>query len=400
MRTAALDAQRMRLVATTDLGGRPDSLQIMLGRGHVFVTHPFSRGVTVLDVRNPRAPRPVAYVPAPDGTLTLHLQLVDDILLVSNEADTSARQSYLDRDAYFGSTLGADAAAGLSYRPGVSVYDVSTPAAPRAVGFLDVGGFGVHRLWWDGGRRALASVMGPGRDDFELGVLDMSDPAHPEPISEWRPSLPAPEGRTSLHHAILANGLAFGAWRALGLQIVDVTGEEPALVGSLEPGVWGGGNTHTTLPLPGREIVVVADESVADAGADDLRRIWLIDVTDPTQPSVVSVLPEPGERDFRNAGATFGPHNLHENRAGTWQSEDILFATYQNAGVRVYDISDAAAPTEVAWCVPPGPARTVDPRVSDVRVPQTSDVLVTQDGLVFASDLNAGLSIIEYLGAS
>jgi hypothetical protein len=97
-------------------------------------------------------------------------------------------------------------------------------------------------------------------------------------------------------------------------------------------------------------------------------------------------------------GGVFGPHNLHENRPGTWQSEDLIFATYQNAGVRVYDISDASAVTEVAFGLPPSPARNVDPRASSALVPQSADLIVTAEGLVFASDLNAGLSIMQFEG--
>ena len=39
-------------------------------------------------------------------------------------------------------------------------------------------------------------------------------------------------------------------------------------------------------------------------------------------------------------GGHFGPHNLHENRLGTITSSLILIATYQYAGVRVFDIDN------------------------------------------------------------
>src|SRR4029077_9395921 len=45
--------------------------------------------------------------------------------------------------------------------------------------------------------------------------------------------------------------------------------------------------------------------------------------------------------------ARFRPHNLLENRPGTFQSEEIIFVTYNNAGVRVFDIKDAFAPKEI-----------------------------------------------------
>jgi hypothetical protein len=114
---------------------------------------------------------------------------------------------------------------------------------------------------------------------------------------------------------------------------------------------------------------------------------------------VIGALPEPAEQDYRAMGGVFGPHNLHENRPGSWQSEHLIFATYQNAGVRVYDISRVEEPVEVAYCVPPPPAANVDPRASSALVPQSADLIVSADGLVIASDLNAGLSIMAYEGS-
>ena len=102
MTDTTVSSRGLTFLGRSEMGGRPDSLQIMLSRGHAFVTHPFSGGFSVVDVRDPRSPRCVAHVPAPPGTFTLHLQLSDDILLVTNEADTSARESYMDTGTYFG----------------------------------------------------------------------------------------------------------------------------------------------------------------------------------------------------------------------------------------------------------------------------------------------------------
>jgi hypothetical protein len=399
----------LHLLSVCDLAGRPDSLQIMLWQRHAFVTHPFAGGFSVVDVRDPRQPKPVAYVPPPPGTRTLHLQLSDGILLVTNEADDSASANYLDKEQYFGTQLGDNIEANGEFSAGVRVYDVSRPSRPAEVGFLPIPGYGAHRLWWAGGPLATASALPTGASDFLLCVLDLSDPVAPRLVGQWSPD-PAPPtadsaaadsagaGRIGLHHAILDGTLAYGAWRGGGLQIVETAGGRLRLVGALPPDAWGGGNTHTALPLPGRDLVLLADESVQDHQADGVRRIWLIDVADRAAPRVLGPLPEPAEQDFGALGGIFGPHNLHENRPGTWQSEDIVFATYQNAGIRVYDISDSKAPAEIAYLVPPGPARNVDPRASSALAPQSSDLLVTADGIVFASDLNAGLSLMQFEG--
>ncbi|MCL6649956.1 MAG: hypothetical protein K6U89_16680, partial [Chloroflexi bacterium] len=82
----------------------------------------------------------------------------------------------------------------------------------------------------------------------------------------------------------------------------------------------------------------------------------------------------------------FGPHNVHENRPGSFQSEELIFLTYFAGGLRVVDIRDPFRPREVAWYVP---------EVSS-GVPQSNDVYVDADGLVYLVDrLEGVLDILE-----
>ena len=84
----------------------------------------------------------------------------------------------------------------------------------------------------------------------------------------------------------------------------------------------------------------------------------------------------------------FGPHNLHENRPGTFSSDRIVFATYFNAGLRVYDTGDPLHPKEIASYVPEAPARQ--------QAIQLNDVLVGADGLIFVTDrVRGGLYILR-----
>jgi hypothetical protein len=134
--------------------------------------------------------------------------------------------------------------------------------------------------------------------------------------------------------------------------------------------------------------------------ADDLllvihaRDLWKTLGTESNYYSIAT-LPTPGDVDYAQMGGHFGPHNLHENRPGTFVSDRMIFATYQNAGVRVFDIADPYRPTEIAALVPPAPQRMVDPRPLRPRVVQTADVTVTSDGIVFCTDYNAGLYAAE-----
>jgi len=143
-------------------------------------------------------------------------------------------------------------------------------------------------------------------------------------------------------------------------------------------------------------VLVVADEAVRDIDQDQMKRIWMFDIRVPTNPVSISAFPTPGEADYCSKGAHFGPHNIHENRPDMFVSSELIFATYQNAGIRVFDIKNAFQPREVAAFVPPTPSRLVDTRLNRAKVIQTCDVLVDKEGVVYTTDFNGGMYILEY----
>ena len=159
-----------------------------------------------------------------------------------------------------------------------------------------------------------------------------------------------------------------------------------------------GGGTHSALPLPDRNLLIVADEAVADNETDGRKHTWVFDIREPANPISIATFPTPAEADYRAKGAHFGPHNLHENPPGSFLSSTLIFATWQNAGVRAIDISDPYAPKETGALVPAAPTRMIDRRPGRPPVIQTADVFVEASGLIYATDYNAGLSIIEFEG--
>jgi len=54
----------------------------------------------------------------------------------------------------------------------------------------------------------------------------------------------------------------------------------------------------------------------------------------PSNPISISTFPAPSDADYKAVSGHFGPHNIHENRAETFISSELIFATYQNAGTR------------------------------------------------------------------
>ena len=218
-------------------------------------------------------------------------------------------------------------------------------------------------------------------------TVDMRDPERPVEAGRWWWQGEAPPGkRYAAHHALLDGDVAYLGYGDAGMVVLDVSDmTAPRQIGHLgwEPG----GDTHTCLPLPGRGLVVATDEALANRCDEEQKLVRVLDVSDPASPRVVGACPVP-EGDFCERGLRFGPHNLHENRAGSYRSERIVFVTYFNAGVRVFDLADPAAPVEVAYWVPETPDGQEDA--------QSNDLWVDADGTVFVTDrIGGGLYVLE-----
>jgi hypothetical protein len=401
--------RNIRHISYTDQGGRPDGVQIMLHRGFVYVGHMFSDGVTVLDARDPRNLEPVNYFTTAPNTRTHHLQTADGIMLLANGANIVRMQSYDNTRDYFENTLADSLDKRLPFRAGLSIFDIDTnPAEPREIAFLEMPGIGINRLWWTGGRYAYVSAHLDGFTDAILCIVDLQDILRPEIVSRWwlpgmnraageAPTSP-PGKRYALHHMIVAGNRGYAAWRDGGFTIHDVSdASDPKLLSHINWSPPYPGGTHTPLPLPGRGLAIVADESNADFCEKGLFYTWVIDVRTDTNPVPIATLPTPSEFDFCAMG-NFGPHNLHENRPDSFVSETTIFATYHNAGVRVFDIRDQYRPQEIASWVPPLPEKMIDPRRNVARSALSCDCYVTPEGLMYVSDWNAGMHVLEYLG--
>jgi hypothetical protein len=406
----------MRLVGYSDQGGRSDGVQIMVHRGFAYVGHMFSKGFSVIDVRDAKNPRTMNYLAAPAGTWNIHLQTHDELLLVINAKDMFAAAEFADERAYYKGQLGkvvgtaeAKPQAVRDWTAGLAVHDISNPAEPRRIGFMPIEGGGIHRVWYTGGRWAYASALIDGFTDYIFITIDMADPTRPREAGRyWIPGMNQAAGETpgwhgtsryGLHHAIVHGNTAYAAWRDAGMVVIDVA--DRANPKSITHRNWAppfGGGTHNCLPLPDRDLLIVLDEAVLDHQEDGLKLIWVFDNRERANPVSIATFPTPAEADYVRKGGHFGPHNIHENRPGTFVSSEMIFATYQNAGVRVFDIRDPYRPNEVGAWVPPAPVRMMDHRPNRACVIQSSDVFVDAGGLIYSTDYNAGLFILEYQG--
>jgi hypothetical protein len=378
------DARGLELVGHTDLGGKGDGMQVMRNGDIVYVGHmgDFGVGTSVVDVSDLRRPRVVAQLPAPKRAHAHKAQYADGLLLVNHE-----RYPYDETDPE---------------STGVVVYDVSDAARPKQIGFLRVEGSGVHRIWWTGGRYAYASARGrPGIHGASLITVDLADPEQPRLHAEWSfdeqrragpdPGIRAPGRYPSCHHAIVRGDRAYAGWFDAGVVIFAITDGRLSPIGQVDWTERAGGHpyTHTALPLGDRGLVIATDEAIDPDRTGAPKDIHVIDIADERAPREIARFPVPESRP--TSGLRFGPHNLHENRPGTFQSDTIVCATYFSAGLRVYDTSDPRAVMEVARFVPEAPRGQT--------VIQLNDVLVDADRTVFVTDRHhGGLYILRPTG--
>jgi hypothetical protein len=357
------DRTGVRTVGQHDLGGFGDGMQVLREGDALYVGHfgPSGAGTSILDASVPSGLRLVRQWMSPPGSHTHKVQVADGLLLVNHEQFRG----------------------GDPFSAGMAVYDLADPFDPQQVGWFDSTGRGVHRIVWTGGRYAYVSAIPEGMNDRIWVVVDMSDPRNPVEAGRWwwpgqydgeQPSWP--EGkRFAAHHALVDGDRAYLGYGDAGLVVLDISDvAKPTQLANL---TWENvGDTHTCLPLPGRDLLVVTDEVVTEGRAGEPHDIRVVDVSDDTDPRVVSVCPAPPD-EFYDHGLRFGPHNLHENRPGSYRSASLVFATWFNGGLRVYDVRDAEHPVEVAHWVPETPPGQPAPQINDLFVGADLDIWVT-----------------------
>jgi len=76
----------------------------------------------------------------------------------------------------------------------------------------------------------------------------------------------------------------------------------------------------------------------------------------------------------------------------------LIYLTYFNAGLRMYDISQPTAPREVGYFMPPDPKDRRGVLPKDALTVSSEDVLVDARGYIYVTDKNLGLYVLRYTG--
>jgi hypothetical protein len=306
---------------------------------------------------------------------------------------------------------------------GVIIWDISDPLNPKEVSRWKSGAGGTHRNSYPGGRYAYLSSGYPGYQGGNiLVILDVSDPRNPKEVGKWaqpgmnkaagetlRPNTPygfhgpavvSPDGKTAV--------MAFSP----GLVALDISDPaNPKEISRLDfspPFINAGSQSlHSALPLWDRNLVFVASEASNERCNEGLNFAGLVDIKDIKRPRLMSLFPLPqppqGEpyKNFCEKGGRFGPHNInHEvHLPDVEKPGNLIYLTYFNAGLRVFDIKDPISPQETGWFIPPPPLKRYGPQPPNDLVQQSEDVLVDARGYIYLDDKHWGLFILKYSGA-
>ncbi len=177
---AGATASNVRFVSRCDQGGRPDGVQVIVHKGHAYIGHMFSDGFSVVDVRDAKNPKTVAFVAAPKNTRSHHLQVTATSCWSSTAPNIWAMAQYQSQADYYSKSLAdavQDRAALRRRHARVRHFEAGAAARNRLPGHP-----GPRRAPHLVGRRqyAYASVHFEGFIDHALAILDVSDPAKPQ----------------------------------------------------------------------------------------------------------------------------------------------------------------------------------------------------------------------------
>jgi hypothetical protein len=402
------EAFNMKAIGYSGLDGHGGAFKMAIKHAgdhwYLYTGNFWSHGWDIVDVTDPTNPKFVKFIPGPADSSEGQVDLHGNIMITALQN----RAGYKDPNK--------------PIHEGIIIWDISDPVNPKQLSVWKTGATGTHRDGYPGGKYVNLSAGMPGYKGQILVFLDISDPRHPKEAGRWwmkgqkegEPSVPPMYG---LHGPAFIEGNYAYLGYSPAMVILDISDiSKPKLVGQLNVSPPFGINipVHDAMKIPGRPLVFAHAEGTKGADTPDgpractgaLYLTGLIDVQDPAKPMLISTFPTPVPpkdapySDFCDKGGRFGPHNTNilQHNPDVEKQANLIYLTYFNAGLRVFDITDARLPKEVGWFIPPNPVKRYGPLPYDKLVNQTEDVLVDTRGNIYITGKNWGLFVLRYTG--
>ena len=336
---------------------------------------------------------------------------------------------------------------------GFKIWDIETdPLNPRFLGQFECEPPGAHRSFYNGGDYVYCMGGKKGFLGFVLRIVDISDPANPVEVSSFwsdgqflsnhKASDMPPLGSEAFmqmplqHACTMKDDVVYAAMPNVGFCLIDVKDKtNPKLIGKLPinpafGGGQGGAAVHTAMPLGDRPYGIVTSEGERvryfsnertegmfhKITTQPMNLIGMVELTDPSRPSLISVFPYPEVPEGYTHGTNFnvvdgvrtvfGPHNMFDAFGPECyeKRDDRVYNAYFHAGLRIYDVSDPFVPKEIGYFIPPdpeGPNWFDNPEgtlLPGPKVAITEDVIVDDRGYIYVDTFQDGLYIVRYTG--
>ncbi|MFQ6018097.1 MAG: hypothetical protein ACE5KF_07855 [Kiloniellaceae bacterium] len=404
----------------------PGGGQVVVQGDYAFVGHMNPpHGTSIIDVSNPRKPKLVTRIELPDEHSHSHkVRVVGDLMYTNVEQfnrhflrrgdrlpDIRARLEGALGRAPTAAEVAADLGVGVADIPvldaarargyhdgGFRIYDISDKTDPKLIAYEKTFGFGVHRFDVDENFAYISTEM-EGYVGNILVIYDVRNPAKPVEVARWwlpgqhlaggeQPTWRGYSNR--LHHAMrVGDELWASVWHA-GFRVIDVRDiGHPKTVAAYDYHPPFPEPTHTIMPLEGRidgrRIAVAVDEEHEHERGRLHAFMWVFDVTDFEHIQAISAF-DVSELDspWSRAPGRFGAHQFREKLDGT-----LVYLTWFAGGLRIVDVAEPFKPKEVAYFIP-------EP-LNGEPSPQSNDVEVDDNGLIYLIDRNAGFDILEFV---
>lgn len=253
---------------------------------------------------------------------------------------------------------------------GVVVFDISNPGSPRLLKSLPSGQgrIDVHTVFVEGDR---LYAMSPGPAPRTL-IFDVGQPTEPRLLGEYAEPGAGTEPNVGYPHDALAfEGMLYINHWSSGYLLVDVSDpEKPKKVGTY---------TYPYATSHANAVGKFGNRRIAFEGGENWgAHLRVLDVTDPAQPKRI------------------GGYELEENASihNLVLKGERLYIAYYHHGVRVLDVSQPENPKEVAYY---NTFRETDPGRGESFYEGAIGMRVPGDGYVYVIDTSRGLLIFPEL---
>lgn len=237
--------------------------------------------------------------------------------------------------------------------PGFDVIDISDPAHPKLI--MEYRDRRAHAITLEG------HLAFPSGNRF-MDIIDLSDPYHPKKVGTF-------EASSFIHDVkILGNRAYLALGTGQGVQVVDISDvTNPKAVSILvDPET---DYSHETIPNADGSLIVMSDESYETSTPGG--ELTFIDSSSESHLNILSKF------TIDVTGYPPGVYSVHNFQI----DGDKIIAAWYSGGTRVIDISDPSNPVEVGHFVPTG-ALTWES--------------LTHRGYIYTGDTTRGIDVLKY----